>query len=90
MSSDFFCKPEQSRPFGTSYERKGDKSSLKEERNIGEHGKWFAMVLGKTFPDMNNEASRVVLGNIFAIVSKSFGRKWEKKTRGNECSYFRK
>jgi hypothetical protein len=48
------------------------------------------VVLGKKFPDMNNEASRVVLGNIFAIVSKSFGRRREKGTEGNECSNFGK
>ena len=40
------------------------------------------MVLGNFFPDMNNEASRIVLGNIFAIVSMSFDRRREKGTEG--------
>jgi hypothetical protein len=40
------------------------------------------VVLGNFFPDMNNEASRIVLGNIFAIVSMSFDRRREKGTEG--------
>ena len=55
---------------------------LKEEGNRGEHGKWSAVVLGNFFPDMNNEASRIVLGNIFAIVSMSFDRRREKGIEG--------
>jgi hypothetical protein len=40
------------------------------------------VVLGNFFPDMNNEASRIVLGNIFAIVSMSFDRRREKGIEG--------
>jgi hypothetical protein len=41
MSADFFCKPEQWRPLGTSYEHEGDRSSLKEEGNMANDLLWF-------------------------------------------------